>query len=131
MAKSPRVVYLSGADRSQFNAPWRLDELTAVRRAVGKSVGVAIDGKTASGICLPACAFARAEPLEIFWFEEPLWYDDVVGHAALARSTLIPVALGEKPGAWLRILWTRAPILKSGVAACRAKRSNKECRHPV
>ena len=42
---------------------------------------------TASGTCRPACASARgAEPLDVFWFEEPLWYDDVAGHAALARA---------------------------------------------
>ncbi len=32
----------------------------------------------------------------MFWFEEPLWYDDVAGHAALARATTVPVALGEQ-----------------------------------
>jgi L-alanine-DL-glutamate epimerase-like enolase superfamily enzyme len=32
----------------------------------------------------------------VYWFEEPLWYDDVKGHAALARATPIPVALGEQ-----------------------------------
>lgn len=32
----------------------------------------------------------------MYWFEEPLWYDDVKGHAALARATSIPVALGEQ-----------------------------------
>ena len=41
--------------------------------------------------------FCRAaEPFDVFWFEEPLWYDDVKSHAALARSTAIPVALGEQ-----------------------------------
>ena len=35
------------------------------------------------------------EPLDLFWFEEPLPADDVVGHATLAKSTSIPVAVGE------------------------------------
>ena len=45
---------------------------------------------------LPPLLQARAEALDVFWFEEPLWYDDVAGHAALARATTIPVALGEQ-----------------------------------
>jgi L-alanine-DL-glutamate epimerase-like enolase superfamily enzyme len=47
---------------------------------------------------LPTCLrFCRAaEPLDVYWFEEPLWYDDVKGHAELARATRIPVALGEQ-----------------------------------
>lgn len=51
----------------------------------------------AAGTCRTCLRFcARAEPLDDFWFEEPLWYDDVAGHAALARSTAIPIALGEQ-----------------------------------
>uniref|UniRef100_UPI00325BA3CD enolase C-terminal domain-like protein n=1 Tax=Klebsiella pneumoniae TaxID=573 RepID=UPI00325BA3CD len=44
-----------------------------------------------------AMRFCReAEGLDIFWFEEPLWYDDIAGHAALARASRVPVALGEQ-----------------------------------
>ena len=35
------------------------------------------------------------EPLNIGWLEEPLPADDVEGHARLARSTSIPIAIGE------------------------------------
>ena len=41
---------------------------------------------------LRAAAF---EPLGLSWFEEPLPADDVAGHVALARSTSIPIAVGE------------------------------------
>ncbi len=44
---------------------------------------------------LPAL-LPRRGPSTLLWFEEPLWYDDVKGHAALARATRIPVALGEQ-----------------------------------
>lgn len=73
-----------------------IDRLEAVRRALGPEVRIAIDGngKWDLPTCLRFCA--RAEPLDIFWFEEPLWYDDVASHAALARATSIPVALGEQ-----------------------------------
>jgi L-alanine-DL-glutamate epimerase-like enolase superfamily enzyme len=72
-----------------------LDRLEAVRNAVG-ATKIAIDGngKWDLPTCLRFCA--RADALDIFWFEEPLWYDNVAGHAALARATRIPLALGEQ-----------------------------------
>ena len=73
-----------------------LRRLEAVRKAVGDDVRIAIDGNGKWD--LPTCLrFCRgAEALDIYWFEEPLWYDDVRSHATLARSTSIPVALGEQ-----------------------------------
>ena len=73
-----------------------LRRLEAVRRAIGPDVTLAIDGNGKWD--LPTCLrFCRgAEPFDVYWFEEPLWYDDVKGHAELARATRIPVALGEQ-----------------------------------
>ena len=73
-----------------------LDRLEAVRRAVGDRVTIAVDGNGRWDLptCMRFCKLA--EPIDIFWFEEPLWYDDVAGHAALARATSIPIALGEQ-----------------------------------
>jgi L-alanine-DL-glutamate epimerase-like enolase superfamily enzyme len=73
-----------------------LARIEAVRKAIGPSVTIAIDGNGRWD--LPTCQrfCARAEPLDLFWFEEPMWYDDVASHAALARSTSIPIALGEQ-----------------------------------
>jgi L-alanine-DL-glutamate epimerase-like enolase superfamily enzyme len=43
-----------------------------------------------------ACRRAEAyRPLDLAWFEEPMPADDVAGHVRLARSTNIPVAVGE------------------------------------
>ena len=73
-----------------------IERFEAVRRAVGSHVTIAIDanGKWDLPTCQRFCA--QAEPLDVFWFEEPMWYDDVASHAALARSTSIPIALGEQ-----------------------------------
>jgi L-alanine-DL-glutamate epimerase-like enolase superfamily enzyme len=73
-----------------------LDRLEAVRRALGPRVRIAIDGNGKWD--LPTCLrFVRAaEGLDIFWFEEPLWYDDVEGHRELAKASPIPVALSEQ-----------------------------------
>ncbi|MFA5263526.1 MAG: mandelate racemase/muconate lactonizing enzyme family protein [Opitutaceae bacterium] len=73
-----------------------LDRLSAVRSAVGPNVRIAVDGNgrwdlpTAQRFC------REAEASDVWWFEEPLWYDDVAGHTRLAASTRIPIALGEQ-----------------------------------
>jgi L-alanine-DL-glutamate epimerase-like enolase superfamily enzyme len=73
-----------------------LRRIEAVREAVGADVSIAIDGNgkwdlpTAQRFC------ADARSLDIYWFEEPLWYDDVGSHARLAQSAAIPLALGEQ-----------------------------------
>jgi len=73
-----------------------LRRLAAVRQAIGPNVTLAIDGNGKWD--LPTCQrFCRAaQDADVYWFEEPLWYDDVKGHAQLARATAIPVALGEQ-----------------------------------
>jgi L-alanine-DL-glutamate epimerase-like enolase superfamily enzyme len=73
-----------------------LRRLASVRQAIGPDVTLAIDGngKWDLATCQRFCA--RAEAFDVFWFEEPMWYDDVKGHAQLARATSIPVALGEQ-----------------------------------
>jgi L-alanine-DL-glutamate epimerase-like enolase superfamily enzyme len=38
----------------------------------------------------------RIKEYDLHWFEEPLWYDDLQGHASLARSIETPIALGEQ-----------------------------------
>lgn len=70
--------------------------ITAVRRAVGERVRIAVDGNGKWD--LPTCLrFAdRARDLDLVWFEEPLWYDDVPAHRKLAAVTTLPIALGEQ-----------------------------------
>ena len=73
-----------------------LRRVAAVRQAIGDHVTLAVDGngKWDLATCQRFCAGAR--DLDLFWFEEPLWHDDVQGHARLVRATGIPVALGEQ-----------------------------------
>ena len=73
-----------------------LRRLAAVRQAIGPDVTLAIDGngKWNLATCQRFCR--AAEAFDVYWFEEPLWHDDVKGHAQLARVTSIPVALGEQ-----------------------------------
>jgi L-alanine-DL-glutamate epimerase-like enolase superfamily enzyme len=73
-----------------------LDRLEAVRKALGPNVTIAIDanGRWDLPTCQRFCE--KAEAVSLHWFEEPMWYDDVRSHAILARSTRIPIALGEQ-----------------------------------
>ncbi len=69
--------------------------LAAVRDAVGPGMAIMVDAN--QGFTRDE-AVRRAhllEPYDLTWIEEPLAADDVEGHALLARSTSIPVAVGE------------------------------------
>ena len=73
-----------------------LRRLEAVRRAIGPGVMMATDVNGRWDLPT-ALRFAReADGLDVFWIEEPLWYDDLAGHEALARASSVPVALGEQ-----------------------------------
>ncbi|HZC64890.1 MAG TPA: enolase C-terminal domain-like protein [Streptosporangiaceae bacterium] len=74
------------------------DDLEAVRRvraAVGDEVTLVADYNQglALGDALERCRALDAEGLT--WIEEPLRYDDLDGHARLARDIATPVMLGE------------------------------------
>lgn len=72
-----------------------LERLLAVREAVGDRLEIMVDANqsmTATEAIRRAQAFAD---VDLSWFEEPLPADDVSGHARLARSTSIPIAVGE------------------------------------
>lgn len=73
-----------------------IHRLEQLRKRLGSSTRIAIDanGRWDLPTCQRFCAKAR--DLDIYWFEEPMWYDDVESHALLARNTSIPVALGEQ-----------------------------------
>jgi L-alanine-DL-glutamate epimerase-like enolase superfamily enzyme len=73
-----------------------IERVQAVRRAIGPAARLMVD---ANGRCdLPSAIELgrRFEELEVGWFEEPMWYDDLEGHERLARSIRTPIALGEQ-----------------------------------
>jgi mandelate racemase len=74
------------------------DDVAAVRRvreAAGDGVTLVVDYNQglALGEALERCRALDAEGLA--WIEEPLRYDDLDGHARLARDIATPVMLGE------------------------------------
>jgi len=72
-----------------------VERLTAVRDSVGSSMHLMVDANTSFTLAEAKRRAKAFEPLDLFWFEEPLSADDVTGHAVLAKSTSIPIAVGE------------------------------------
>ncbi|HWP40763.1 MAG TPA: mandelate racemase/muconate lactonizing enzyme family protein [Tepidisphaeraceae bacterium] len=73
-----------------------LDRLEKVRNAIGPRIKLMVDAN--GKLDLPAAVQIgrRLRDFDVVWFEEPMWYDDVAGHAALARQIDTPIALGEQ-----------------------------------
>jgi L-alanine-DL-glutamate epimerase-like enolase superfamily enzyme len=72
-----------------------LARLRAVRAAVGDDLDIMVDANQSMTHAEARRRAAAFETLNLAWFEEPLPADDVSGHALLASSTSIPVAVGE------------------------------------
>jgi len=73
-----------------------LERVEAVRRAIGPDVTLMVDANGRWNLPDALRFGRRLAPFGVHWFEEPLWYDDVPGHAALARKIQTPIALGEQ-----------------------------------
>ncbi len=69
--------------------------LSAVRAAVGPGFELFTDANQAWTVDEAIRRAAAYAPIGIGWLEEPLPADDVEGHVRLARSTTIPIAVGE------------------------------------
>lgn len=73
-----------------------LKRVEAVRQAVGGDVKLMVDANGRWDLPTAIRIGARLSDYDVFWLEEPLWYDDVRGHAELARAITTPIALGEQ-----------------------------------
>ena len=72
-----------------------LERLTAVREAVGPQFELMADANQALTLDQAMRRSHLFEPLDLGWLEEPMPADDLGGHARLARSTSVPIAVGE------------------------------------
>jgi L-alanine-DL-glutamate epimerase-like enolase superfamily enzyme len=73
-----------------------LERIEAVRIAIGDRIKLMVDANGRWDLPAAMSIGRRLHDYDVYWLEEPLWYDDVHGHAALARSISTPVALGEQ-----------------------------------
>lgn len=72
-----------------------LKRVEAVRRALGDDARLMVDANGKWDLPTALHVGRRFRDFDVYWFEEPLWHDDVAGHAALARALDTPLALGE------------------------------------
>ena len=72
------------------------DRLTQIREALGEDIWLGVDAhqRYDYATALSMGEFFAGE-LGVDWFEEPIPYDDVAGHARLAERLDVPIALGE------------------------------------
>lgn len=84
-------------------ADFEADKVAFVRNHLGPDVKICLDGhmdncpvKDATWDLQTAIGVMKAvEPFDLFFFEEPLHYDDPWGYAELCRATDVPIAGGE------------------------------------
>ncbi|WP_449407201.1 mandelate racemase/muconate lactonizing enzyme family protein [Microbacterium maritypicum] len=72
-----------------------LERLRAVREAVGPGMDIMVDANQSFSVAEAVRRARLFEQVDVFWFEEPLPAEDVEGHRLLARSTSVPIAVGE------------------------------------
>lgn len=72
-----------------------LERVAAVRKAIPRSVRLMTDVNCAWSLATARSWGARLEEHDVTWLEEPLPPEDVRGHAELARSIRVPIAVGE------------------------------------
>jgi L-alanine-DL-glutamate epimerase-like enolase superfamily enzyme len=71
------------------------ERVAAVRAAAGPGLDIMVDANQSMTYAEARRRAHALEPYQVYFFEEPLPADDVQGHRELARSTSIPVAVGE------------------------------------
>lgn len=72
-----------------------VERLAAVRAAVGPEIDLMVDANQSLTWSEAKRRARLFEPFDLFWFEEPLPAEDIAGHALLAASTSLPIAVGE------------------------------------
>jgi len=72
-----------------------LDRIRAVRQAIPPRTRLMVDANGRWDLPTAIRFGRRFTDYDVYWLEEPLWFDDVRGHAALARAIQTPIALGE------------------------------------
>jgi L-alanine-DL-glutamate epimerase-like enolase superfamily enzyme len=73
-----------------------LRRIEAVRELIGPRIKLMVDANGRWDLATALNVGRHFRDYDVYWFEEPIWYDDVAGHAALARTLQTPIALGEQ-----------------------------------
>ncbi|MDA0237997.1 MAG: mandelate racemase/muconate lactonizing enzyme family protein [Proteobacteria bacterium] len=63
-----------------------------VRRTIGPDIKLCVDANGAWDVATAVKMGRRMEPFDIYWYEEPVWPDDLLGSKEVAQKVSIPVA---------------------------------------
>ncbi|HEX4985963.1 MAG TPA: mandelate racemase/muconate lactonizing enzyme family protein [Burkholderiales bacterium] len=69
-----------------------IERVAAVRKAIGSAVRLMIDANGAWDVATAVKMGRAMEPYDIYWYEEPVWPDDVAGSAEVASKVGIAIA---------------------------------------
>lgn len=72
-----------------------IERVRVVRETIGPDVKLMVDANCAYRLDEAKQFAQRVEPLNPFWFEEPIAVDDYDGYQRLSSATSVPIAAGE------------------------------------
>jgi len=80
---------------SQGELQRMVDQLTAVREAVGPKIDIAVDMHGRYDLNTALAVSKRVEPLNLLWLEEPIPAENVEAYRMVSQETSTPIAAGE------------------------------------
>ena len=95
-SKGFSAVKMRVVGRDGFSIENTLRRVAAARRGIGPSVELMLDAHGSLDVSTAIRLARQLEGFDIAWFEEPISPDDHLGLAEVRRSTIIPIATGER-----------------------------------
>ncbi len=69
-----------------------IERVAAVRQAIGPDIKLMVDANGAWDVATAVKMGRAMEPYDIYWYEEPVWPDDVAGSVEVASKVAIAIA---------------------------------------
>lgn len=95
-AKGFSAVKMRVVGRDGFSVENTVRRVRAARRGIGDDVELMIDAHGSLDVSTAIRLARTLEEYDLAWFEEPISPDDHPGLAEVRRSTIIPIATGER-----------------------------------
>ena len=95
-SKGFTAVKMRVVGRDGFSVENTVRRVSAARRGIGDDVELMVDAHGSLDVSTAIRLARELEPFDIAWFEEPISPDDHPGLAEVRRSTVIPIATGER-----------------------------------
>lgn len=86
--------------------------MQAIREAVGPKVNIAVDVRCRLNTWSAIRMAEKLQPYDVFWYEEPLLWDNISALAEVTRAVDVPIATGER----LYTRWEFREVLESNAA---------------